>query len=208
MKKSLKNVVCLLALVAITSPTFAAITSSAHDFSGESWTSEICNVCHTPHNGTIQENSPLWDHDLTSETGYSLYTGVSIQATDLGQPTSGISKLCLSCHDGTIALDSFGGAVGADFILDGEPGYIGGTDLSNDHPISFTYDTTLADADGSLHNPAVVTTELGDTIDADLLFGGKVECASCHDVHNAADEAYLLVINNDGSDLCLTCHDK
>jgi predicted CXXCH cytochrome family protein len=45
---------------------------------------------------------------------------------------------------------------------------------------------------------------------ADLLFDNKVECASCHDVHNtvSATATKLLLIKNDVSKLCLSCHSK
>src|SRR3954451_17667369 len=60
---------------------------------------EICIFCHTPHRGTGE--TPLWNHALSSAT-YTPYTSSTIKAA-VGQPT-GASKLCLSCHDGTVAL--------------------------------------------------------------------------------------------------------
>ena len=89
-----------------------------------------------------------------------------------------------------------------------------GTDLSNDHPISFTYDNALFVADPELFDPvnlASKTTALGGTINDDMLFGGKLECGSCHDVHNGPDavtNGKLLRISNTSSGLCLTCHNK
>ena len=83
-----------------------------------------------------------------------------------------------------------------------------GTDLSDDHPISFTYNTALATADGGLWDPASALSGLGGTIDADLLSGSMVECSSCHDVHNSYGIPFLLVKSNAASALCLTCHDK
>jgi hypothetical protein len=103
----------------------------------------------------------------------------------MGQP-SGVSKLCLSCHDGTVAEDSFGGQVGTTFMSGSA---LVGTDLSNDHPISFTYDDTLAGNDGGLYPPSTTNSGLGGTIAADMLFGGSMECGSCHDVHNADGNA-------------------
>ena len=119
---------------------------------------------------------------------------------------SGSSKLCLSCHDGTVALDNFGGTTtGTSFISTG----LVGTNLSDDHPISFTYDAALATADGGLYNPTTALSGLGGTITVDLLRGGEMECSSCHDVHNSYPaNPSLLVITNAGSLLCLTCHDK
>ncbi|MDP3980444.1 MAG: cytochrome c3 family protein [Chlamydiota bacterium] len=140
-----------------------------------------------------------------TNASYSLYDSATLDVS-LEQP-SGISKLCLSCHDGTVAIDSYGENTGTAFMIGSENV---GTDLTNDHPISFTYDSNLATTDGELNDPSVQVTALGGTISHDLLFNGKVECASCHDVHNTASEgnSKLLVINNAGSALCITCHNK
>ncbi len=183
------------------------IGGSAHDFSGEGWAdNQICLPCHTPHDADLSvPDAPLWNHAVTTAT-FQPYANGTINATDLGQP-DGVSKLCLSCHDGTVALDSYGSAVGTTFIGDGEPGYIG-TDLRNDHPVSFTYDPTLATADGDLHDPTTGVSGLGSTINDDLLFSSKMECASCHDVHNKFALENLVVKDNTGSALCLTCHNK
>lgn len=188
----------------------AAITGSKHDFSAKSWnpSGQICIVCHTPHNAT-STIAPLWNHVLTSAT-FTVYSSPSLNAS-VGQPSSS-SKACLSCHDGTVGLDAFGGNLtGTEFIVGGERL---GTDLSNDHPVSFTYDATLASNDGSLHNPTTKTVSAlgGKTIDQGMLIGNKVECGSCHDVHNNKGDApttsNLLLVNNAGSALCLTCHNK
>jgi predicted CXXCH cytochrome family protein len=103
-----------------------------------------------------------------------------------------------------VALDSYGGATGSTSIA-GTANV--GTDLANDHPVSFVYNAALASNDGELFDPST-TTPLGGSITADLLFSTQVECASCHDVHNTANNTSLLTINNAASALCLTCHDK
>lgn len=184
-----------------------SIVGSAHDFSADNWnnTGEICVVCHTPHNGAIVQNTPLWNHALSTAT-FTLYAGAGTLDGTIGQP-SGVSLLCLSCHDGTVALDSFGGNNGSQ-PMTGDA--LVGTDLSNDHPISITYEAGL---DAGLRP---VTTASGipgstGTIADDMLFGASdtVECASCHDVHNSiAGTASLLVKSNNASGLCLTCHAK
>ena len=186
----------------------AGITGSAHDFSSDSWSGgEICAPCHTPHNADISADAagaPLWNHEVTSTT-FTLYSSGTLDAS-VGQP-AGASKLCLSCHDGSVALDSFGGATGTTNIS-GSADL--GTDLNAHHPISFTYNTALATADGELEDPSTANSGLGSTIDADLLFSGSLECASCHDVHDTVSTGNenLLVIDNAGSALCLTCHQK
>lgn len=184
----------------------AEITGSAHDFSNETWAqNQICLPCHTPHGAnTTVADSPLWNHKLSTAT-YTMYGSATMNAVP-GTP-DGRSKLCLSCHDGTVALDSFGANTGTQFIGASDSAYIG-SDLRNDHPVSITYNTALATADGELHNPSLRTTALGGTIAADMLFNGKLECASCHDVHNAQNNEGLLLVDNAGSALCLTCHDK
>lgn len=191
------------------------IVGSAHDFSGSGWSGgEICIACHTPHGAdTTVAEAPLWNHALTGKT-FVLYSSPSLDAT-VAQP-DGSSKLCLSCHDGTVALDSFGTTTGSTFMSG--PAAVGADELDNDHPISFVYDAALSTTDGALYDPTDVTNQITigagadsktGTIDDVMLLGTKMQCASCHDVHNKfTNGPTLLRIANTGSALCLTCHDK
>lgn len=210
MKRLVIGVLALIGSTGICSTAFGVITGSDHDFSAANWSSgQICLPCHAPHNGTVIADAPLWNHDV-SEASYTLYSSATLDADDLSQP-AGVSKLCLSCHDGTVAIDAFTGHDGTIFI-----GTIGtgsgdlGSALNNDHPVSFTYDSALATADGGLWDPSSKSSGIteGGTIDSDMLFAGRMECASCHDVHNKYENTSLLLIDNDGSNLCLTCHNK
>ncbi|MEI7725568.1 MAG: cytochrome c3 family protein [Bacteroidota bacterium] len=185
------------------------IVGSAHDFSTQTWNTsgEICKVCHTPHNADITVlNAPLWNHQLSAFASYTVYSSATMNAT-VGQP-DGSSKLCLSCHDGTVALQNFGGVTNGTTYMTG-PNLVG-TNLGNDHPVSFTYDAALATADPGLFNPTTHLSGLGGTITNDLLIAGKLQCSSCHDVHNnaAGTPPSLLVKSNAASALCLTCHNK
>jgi predicted CXXCH cytochrome family protein len=183
------------------------IVGSGHDFKAKSWntTSEICIVCHTPHNAnTSVADAPLWNHQLSAVASYAMYTSGTMQSV-AGQP-DGSSKLCLSCHDGTVAMENFGGKTNGTNLMTG--GSVLGSSLSNDHPISITYDAALATSDGGLQNPATALSGLGGTIAANMLVSGKMQCSSCHDVHNSAGVAHLLLKSNSGSALCLTCHKK
>ncbi len=199
---------------------YGGIKDSHHDFSGSSWSNgEVCRPCHTPHHADLEvPNSPLWNHEVTQAT-YQLYSSSSLDAFP-GQPGS-TSKLCLSCHDGTVAIENHGGSTDGTRFIDW--GGLG-TDLRDDHPISIIYDDALATLDGGLYIPSITPSGLGGTISEDLLVENRVECSSCHDVHlarntqgcsgchdmhsDAPTKSLSLRLDNTGSAFCLTCHAK
>jgi predicted CXXCH cytochrome family protein len=210
MKKRINYFLAVAILLVVAQVSFGqTIVGSAHDFSGESWntTSEICIVCHTPHNADMTvPDAPLWNHEVTAITNYVLYSSLTFDgASSIGQP-DGSSKLCLSCHDGTVALENFSGmTTGTNYITGAN---LVGTNLSDDHPISFDYDAALAGIDLGLFDPTTTSSGLGGTITNTMLYGNKMQCASCHDVHNGAGVDFLLRKSNVSSALCLTCHNK
>jgi predicted CXXCH cytochrome family protein len=211
MKMNRMLAVVIAGLMWIALPAMAQITASAHNLNGAPGVTmpdgRICVACHTPHNA-INDEAPLWNHEVTGET-FDPYDSGTMDATT-GVP-GGVSLMCLSCHDGVTALDSFGGDSGS-VLMTGSA--VLSTDLTNDHPISFTYDDALATADGQLHLPTTTLSGLpgGGDIDTDMLFGlgnDQMECASCHDVHNGPGVVSpLLVKANTASALCFTCHNK
>jgi predicted CXXCH cytochrome family protein len=197
--------IALAASVSLLTLHGASVVGSKHDFSSTGTSTyktnnpQVCVTCHTPHNAKTDNLAPLWNHASTTTT-FTLYSSTTLNAT-MGQP-AGTSKACLSCHDGTVAVDSYGSNTGTKFAT----GSVKlGTDLSDDHPVSFTYDATLATADGGLKSP--VSASLVVTGVNVPLFAGKLECASCHDVHDNANSSFLRM-SNSGSALCLTCHVK
>ena len=213
MFKKLAGLTAIAGLFIAGTTSAQGIATSAHDFSGETgWndTGEICKVCHIPHMDTAgSADAPLWNHTLGTATGFTPYSNIATMDATMGQP-QGISLLCLSCHDGTVALDSFGGNGTSPGTLIGAVNAAANVtkDLSNDHPISITYNiATQAD----MNDPTGTVSGLGANVDDDLLFGtgnDQVECASCHDVHDDAGNPFLLVVSNAGSALCQTCHGK
>ena len=168
---------------------------SAHDFSSYAWSGgKMCTRCHTP--------KADWNH-APSEGIYTPFSSPTLDATDLGQP-GGASAKCLGCHDGTVAIDAFGGNAGSMFM---PPRSRIGPDLRGHHPVSFTYDTALAAVDGALNDPAATQSGLGGTIAGDLLSDeGTLECNSCHDQHAQSENPRWLVKPLDGAALCHTCH--
>ncbi len=164
----------------------------------------ICIFCHTPHNAAPQ--TPLWNRKL-DPINYTLYSSSTMNAVP-SQPT-GPTRLCLSCHDGTLAL---GAVLWPKDPLTGLPLKIAMTkgitdrashigknlNLSDDHPVSFSYYA-------SLPNPELVPTP-----PSDLLFYGNgydIHCSTCHDAHEN-DYKKFLAVDNENSGLCLKCHIK
>ncbi|MDH4229771.1 MAG: cytochrome c3 family protein [Nitrospirota bacterium] len=233
---------------------------------------EICVFCHTPHGGTegTQVNGPLWNRHLSNVPGgYKLYDQVWSRSFEgevhPGAPT-GYSRLCLSCHDGTIALGSMINAPGsggfnsttqesvpvqqrttsgtqAPGAVSGGPSGITmpagladdpnanayggdtrrlGTDLTNDHPVSFRFDSLLAQKDAELVDPGPPLANIagGSPISPLRRAEGttqgvfdSVQCTSCHNPHAVTYPKFLRapIWQNDpaGSDiLCLNCHNK
>ncbi len=206
-----------LAVVAVAASA-GTIVGSKHDFGTMTGTGgQICIACHAPHNNAVIANAPLWNHQINAAQTYTAYTSFSMDALGFATATPGAtSKLCLSCHDGVLALNNFGGVTtGTVNFAAGSKSNLG-TDLSNDHPIGIVYDAATIAADGAL-NPLANAVTIGSagrtklTSVGGLLQGTKVECASCHDVHNTftADAGVKLVkVTMTGSALCITCHNK
>jgi predicted CXXCH cytochrome family protein len=177
----------------LASPVLAAIEGSKHDFTQPPYSgTEICIFCHTPHNASILTDAPLWKRDLPLGSSFTVYESTTMVQI-AGEPGN-VSLICLSCHDGSIAIDDYNtlATPGTKFI---ELGGLIGKELKNDHPIGVIIDTAN---DANLKTPTNA-----------VLFNDRVECASCHDVHRA-NEALpsMLITSNEGSALCLDCHDK
>ena len=218
-KAILPAAAAILAVCMLAGSARAGISGSKHDFGNVAggWSkNQICLPCHTPHNATVKVNNvvvnaPLWNHEL-STAEYDLYMD-DTGALHKGQVDTN-SMLCLSCHDGTVALDSFGGATGSQFI--GAAGNLG-TDLSNDHPIG-EHAVWPTPNPTYMVDPAlrVGTMPLRPLADGRLAVG----CTSCHEPHNRRNQSYMLWIKNDGaattvdgrnvtgSALCMNCHKK
>lgn len=198
-----------------------------------------CVWCHAPHNtyrlstatggqGPVAPTEfdylPLWNHSLTGfTTAFQMYengagapqTGPkALQAQ--GQMIPGTaSLLCLSCHDGSIAVNSYGNSpaqlprsVSTGTALMSPTYQIGtGKYLGNHHPIGFNYvsvqavDTEIRDADLWLMTPTLPISN--------FLSNGRMECSTCHSVHNKGNNGETLLWRSDqNSELCLTCHAK
>lgn len=178
-------------------------------------TTEICVFCHTPHGANTTANTPLWNRNLSAVVGYGVYANTNSLDSAPAEVAGGSSttNLCLSCHDGTIALNSLLNfpnpstsitmAAGVT-VLTGSANL--GSNLTNDHPVNMLYDAALVTADtttsggvAGLKDPTLLTGV--------KLFSNKVQCASCHDPHTSAVPTFLRVTMS-ASALCTSCHIK
>jgi predicted CXXCH cytochrome family protein len=181
----------------------ADVDGSPHDFRPGGWYSgdETCVICHTPHDANTDiPASPLWNHEVTTAT-YTPYTSPTMDVPT-GQP-GGVSKLCLSCHDGSVALDSFGGAAGETYI---DAAFFIDIDLSDDHPVGIDWDHQTL-----VGQPICSNCHVGPTMDylGPPFFEGNLECPTCHDPHDQGPpEPGLVRRTKAGSALCFWCHAK
>ena len=194
------SVVSIVMLCAST--THGQVADTSHNLSATSpgmrkvsAGSDVCLPCHTPHRASSVR--ALWSRSLAPVT-YNLYTSSTIEAT-LNQPT-GATRLCLGCHDGTTALGTQRASSGSPLSVGPLTGKASqGTDLSDDHPISFAYNTTLALKRGELALPSAIARTL--PIDNT----GQMQCTTCHDPHNHRYRMFLR-IDDRGAALCIACH--
>ncbi len=156
----------------------------------------VCVFCHTSHAG--DPKAPMWNRKKSGAI-YKLYDSSTLNAKP-GQP-DGTSILCLSCHDGTVAMgNTYKNPKSMSFAHSMTKRGNLGTDLSDDHPISFVYDSGLAAQDGKLIDPSTLASDILD-------HNGKLQCTSCHDSHKDLLGNFLKR-SNEFSDLCFTCHNE
>lgn len=162
---------------------------------------EICIFCHTPHNASPQW--PLWNRE-NPRLHYRIYQSSTTDAR-IDQP-SGPSKMCLSCHDGSMALGNVLSRPESHPIVMTARTIPPGTtdltnDLSDDHPIGFRYDRQLTNRDRQIRPPEVVSVELP------LGPHAEMHCTTCHDPHDNELGDFLRVTDQ-MSAICVSCHDR
>ncbi len=219
-------VLCICICIVLASPVAldaqqASIVNTEHNMSVtgpgtvKSLTeTRVCIFCHTPHNAA--PNTPLWNKSVEPKT-YVPYWSPTM-STYIAAPSpyvpTGPTRLCLSCHDGTVAIGDVlqpSGGLGGGFITAPQSVIGGASNLSHDHPVSFNYDDFSANTE--LNDIGIVTT-----VAPQIIFytpGHTMHCSSCHDAHEDAYQSpdllgrltgKFLVMNNRSSNLCIQCH--
>jgi len=165
-----------------------------------------CTFCHAPHSG-LGGVTPLWNQTLSQQT-YTPYTSTTYKQKGSTQPILGkSSSLCLSYHDGTVAIGQTAvyGKIPVTGSMNNQDVF--GTNLSGSHPFSLVL--PMKDS------PDLVATLATRGVTADptkavKLVAGNVECTSCHNPHAQAIDPIaqnFLVRDSSSGQLCLACHD-
>jgi hypothetical protein len=166
----------------------------------------LCSFCHVAHKfGTAAASADvpgylLWNHTLSVQT-YTVYTSPSM--VNPAEPLTGqmtVSNLCLSCHDGTVAINSFYedirtsnyqstiGAQTARFMPDGAT--IDASAQSKQHPVNFLYPSATDAANIGMRGAASNSSVDGNGNVP--LYGGKMQCSTCHDPHAGPTVSHLF----------------
>lgn len=236
----IRTLLLVLVVLGIATASFAAkvpksyIINSKHDFTvGGTFSVSVasyskCHFCHIAHKFSSDAGPAklLWNHELSASNitygAYSNPESMNAQVFELGGADPGnfnVSNMCLSCHDGTVAIaDTYLTLRQGDGLSDfpqtatltssGTPNITDRamlSELQRTHPVNFTYDAALATLDGGLATPQDLLA-----VDANReipLYDGKVQCGSCHDPHNGSAGMFARnVTNAPGGSFCLVCH--
>lgn len=217
------TILTLALVVATAGATYGAVADTKHNLSSSGpgeikaeGTSEICVFCHTPHNANTDVSVGLWNRK-TQDPGitYTMYDGTT------GVPNEE-SMICLTCHDGTMALNNMANlpntlsdtftaitmtGVGVDAagkMTSASYAYLG-TDLSDDHPIG---DWPTGYVWNLIPVADIIAASTGHYYATPIDDGAgsyRIECISCHGAHNNVNGSFLLT-NNANSALCMQCH--
>lgn len=182
-----------LVVTALSGWALAGIEGSKHDLSNKAWSGgETCGACHSPHSEAPPKAAPLWN------AGADLSRTFGTAIGDRSAPGGG-TRMCIRCHDGTIALDTITGMNADRFVNKQHTGLFKTGHGRTDHPVGVKY--PLFDRGFRSASSVIARGEV-------RLPDGKVECISCHDPHNQSGNPRMLVMSNYRSSLCLTCHRK
>ena len=164
---------------------------------------QVCIFCHASH--AAKPAVPLWNHAPSSTSGYSLYTSSTYVQTN--PPTiSERSKLCLSCHDGTVAMGQTvaNGLIATTGSLASKD-TLGNGALNVDHPFGFTLPAV---DDGEIQR-SLMASPPATSDPAVKLFNNTIECVTCHEPHdpNRDTAVQFMARSNMDSAICTACHD-
>lgn len=178
----------------------------------------VCVFCHAPH-GAVTRRA-LWNRPL--ETGSVFRVFKSLGSVGGMRQPDGASKMCLSCHDGSISIGKLANRKKT-LRIKGGSGFGGvprksqawlGSNLAGLHPVSVNYSDSVRHW-ATMRSRRIIGVETRFTgaslVPRDLLDReGKVQCTSCHDPHE--DKYYQSGVVPHFSrrptveEICVSCH--
>lgn len=68
---------------------------------------QVCVYCHTPHGANSAPGAPLWNRTLPAGSTFTTYSSLNSPSLTQTVTAPGANSLvCLSCHDGSTAIDA------------------------------------------------------------------------------------------------------
>lgn len=161
----------------------------------------ISLACLSCHDGTVSvddiRNKPQYHEWIDSKVHYRMDATIRSRG----------SESCAKCHS-----REEGGIGGVNAAHDAVVRYLT-QDLRDDHPISMHYPSKAVDP--QFNQPTIPKPDGGRAFPNGIqtFEGDKIQCATCHDIHNPDEDNSegrdpFLRVSNQGSALCLTCHEK
>jgi predicted CXXCH cytochrome family protein len=199
---------------------------SGGDFAVSHSSTNVCGECHTIHHAQSAANGPLFIHSPSANIGsFKTYdqAGSATFPSTLGITLGPGSLACLSCHDGSVAINSQTTASGVVSYAGGTNGVqifikssaivtegASGNDLTHMHPIGVNYDAAYTALPGQLFLEANTFNSPGNPSVGSVLKNHQVECSTCHDIHRTIGGSTTSGIYTiaSGQALCLGCHNK
>ncbi|MBN1223281.1 MAG: hypothetical protein JXB23_08515 [Candidatus Aminicenantes bacterium] len=139
--------------------------------------------CYQCHKGNFV-NFKVDSHALSVKMAHS-----ATLSYELKDSVDDNSRECLSCHDGTLSIES------GTQVRDVNWEHSRGIGLS--HPISVDYAEAYFRKPLTFHPPQALDSRI-------ILINGNIGCATCHDHYS--ERKGKLVMDNFRSRLCLSCH--
>jgi len=157
---------------------------------------DMCVFCHVTHRATGRGTG------RPDFTGAILPYRSSTMAVQTPDKPTGTTAVCLSCHDGTIALGqtrrrSIPMNAAAQGRMAPGPALLG-RDLRGTHPVSFPVKETAR-----VHDPKDQSGRVR------LDPRGELQCTACHDPHEEfvdPEHGKFLAMTTQRSALCIACH--
>lgn len=176
---------------------------------------QICKFCHIPHSPVAL--TALWGHSLSNAQYVTSNVRTAANTFQLAPQPDGSSRLCLSCHDGTVALGDLGPRrpavpmASSAHLVSGQRSHLG-LDLSGSHPISFALpavDPGQSETGRDIGVKSAASVAAARQVHIDQK--GRMQCTTCHDPHSDANyrpgATPHFWVKPTVSEVCLACHE-